>query len=257
MVRVHIFSAIDIIWELSRKELKNQFSRFSWGKWWIFLLPVLVIIGISWAGKVALRVNEADFPLFLALGFVFWFFFANSVQESIHYVLGQKHLFLSLHAVDLVYLPPVKVVANFIILIAEASMVGLFIFVKHGNVFFLVNMVFVGIVFLFFTLGVSYFFVALTIVLRDLLYSLSYLFMFLLWLTPVFYSLQQIPQRYLFLYRINPLAYFFDAVHRGIFLSEWLGSSYAILAMVAAGCFMGGIGVFRIYRTTLVKALLA
>lgn len=257
MGRVYIFAAIEIIRELSRKELKSQFSRFSWGTWWIFLLPIFVVLGISWAGKVALRVNEADFSLFLALGFVFWFFFANSVQEGIYYVLSQRQLFLSLHAIDLTHLPAVKVVTNFVILLSEVAVLVFFFCMKHSIGLHMINIVYLSVVFFLFTLGFTYMAAAVVIFLRDVLYVLSYLFMFLFWLTPVFYTVSQVPSQYVLMYKINPLTYLFDALYRGVFLSEGLGSAYVFLPLLASISFVAGVGCFVINKNRLVKSLLS
>jgi ABC-type polysaccharide/polyol phosphate export permease len=257
MGKVDIFSAIDIIGELARKEFKNHFSQFVWGKWWLFLFPVLIIGGISWAGKIALRITEPDFSLFLSLGFVFWFFFVNSIQDSSQYIISQRQLFLSLGPIELIYLPAVKIVTNLFVLIPQLAVLSCFFMVKHHSVVFFIHLCAVGTLFFIFTFGITYIVSGILILFRDVSYVLGYAFMLLFWMTPIFYPLSQIPAQYGFIYRMNPLTYFFDALYQGVFLDFPIGFLYPRLILIAVSvCCLGGILFFR-GKKRLIKALIS
>uniref|UniRef100_A0AAE9TKJ9 ABC transporter permease n=1 Tax=Paenibacillus polymyxa TaxID=1406 RepID=A0AAE9TKJ9_PAEPO len=69
-------------------------------------------------------------------------------------------------------------------------------------------------------LGLSWITSSLVIFLKDVGQVVSMILQFGFWLTPIFYSLTAIPEKYQFLIKLNPLYYIIEG-YRGIFLYHY------------------------------------
>lgn len=254
---VSAYQATTIIAEIAARELKEQFSRFALGKWWMILFPVIFMFSVSMLAQIALNVQNKDYPLFLLAGFMFWFFFSNAVHESIQYVLHQYRLSISLQAIRLHYLPAVKVVTNYAIFLAQSLVIIVLLGIKHQQLLFAVNLLIISVYFFFFTVGIAYLLCTAVAFWRDLVYILPYMFMFLFWLTPVMFSLDHIPAQYHGLYRVNPLTPFFVSVQKGIVGNESIVGQFGLLSILSLTAGVLGVSIFYGQRKRMVKALMS
>ena len=95
-----------------------------------------------------------------------------------------------------------------------------------------------------FAIGVGWIVASLQVYLRDTAQVLSVILVFWFWVTPIFITEQQIPQRFRFILHLNPLAFVVRA-YRDRLLSYRVPSlhdfaiitAYAITAFVAGGLF--------------------
>lgn len=247
---------VGVVSELVSKEFKTRFSRFALGGWWLLLAPVLFIVGISVVGGIALKIDRRHAQLSLVCDLLFWFFFANAVMESIQYLMGHRQSWMFLRNVDIRMLPPVKVISNYLILLVEISVLGVVLFVKHGSAVAIAHLFIISLFFCVFTIGASYMLITLVSFIRDVLCVLPYFLLFLLWVTPVFFQITDIPETYRHYYFFNPLSSYFIGLANGVFDQMPLRALYGRMVVTATVSFICGWGVFHFYRKGFVKRML-
>ena len=118
-----------------------------------------------------------------------------------------------------------------------------------GNISFTMLLIpLVLIPLLMFTLGVSYFIASLGVYIRDIQYLIGVIIQILFFLTPIFYPLQAVPEKYRWALQINPLTILIEETRNlfiyGIF-PNWssLGISFLISIVVLY------LGFFWFYKT--------
>jgi lipopolysaccharide transport system permease protein len=97
-----------------------------------------------------------------------------------------------------------------------------------------------------FAIGVGWIVASLQVYLRDTAQVLTVLLVFWFWVTPIFITEQQMPERFRFILHLNPLAFVVRA-YRDRLLSYRIPSlhDFAILAVYAFTAFLAGGLFFR------------
>ena len=95
------------------------------------------------------------------------------------------------------------------------------------------------------TVGLAYPLAALNVRLRDTQHVVSVLLQMLMFLTPIWYSIDAVPERLRPWFRLSPLAALLEAWRAVILRGQWPDpASLAILAAIAAGALIAGQQLF-------------
>jgi lipopolysaccharide transport system permease protein len=184
---------------------------FGW-IWW--LLDPLILIGVYFVFvTVILGVNEPNFVLLVFLGLTAWKHVATSVTSSISTTLSREQLMRQV-AFPRSVIPLASVLAgtfHFALALALYLVVAIPFDVRPQPTLPLVLIPLAIQVVL--TLGLAYLLSALNIFFRDIQNLSQYLFRVLLFLSPVLYTLERIPEHIRPFYMVNPLATIFSAYH--------------------------------------------
>ena len=144
--------------------------------------------------------------LFLFVALIPWLFFANSVTGGSTAVIAQKDM------VKKIYFPrevlPISHVTTAFVNMLLCFIVIFIVVIFSGtplNPLALLCLIPVWIVEYILALGVAFITSALTVYMRDMEHILSIVVMAWQYLTPVMYSDEIIPDRYQFLFNLNPM----------------------------------------------------
>ena len=97
-----------------------------------------------------------------------------------------------------------------------------------------------------FTLSLAYLVAALHVRFRDTQYLLKVILQFLFYLSPVFYSVGDVPARFQTLYHLNPLVFLIDAYRAVLIRGEFPHPlSMLGLSLLSAALLYSGYAVFR------------
>jgi lipopolysaccharide transport system permease protein len=205
-----------LIWRLSRRELEARFRGSLLGVFWAVVLPLVMlgvfslvfgsILGNRWArpgGHV--EIGEYGYPMILFSGLIIFGMVSEPinrapslVSENVSYV--KKVVF------------PIEILP--IVALVTAVITAAISFVVFLAMFFLnygpppVTILALPIVLLplaFMTLGVAYFFASVGVFLRDLAHLTGPLMTVTMFLSPVLYPLENLPEPYRPWLYLNPL----------------------------------------------------
>ncbi|MGI9539819.1 MAG: ABC transporter permease [Miltoncostaeaceae bacterium] len=240
---------------LFKREVSHRYKGSILGLAWTFVAPLTVMIAYSIVFHYVYRVVDISFyPLFLLSGMVAWFFFAGAAQGSASSLVANGNL------VKKVRFPreliPLSVVGGHAVTALSMLVVLIpinLIFVADSRSTALLALP-VGLLFLsLLTIGFSLLLSALNVYFRDVEHILLALLLPWFFLTPIFYTPDQLPsgaEQFQWLAAVlewgNPIAPFVTLIRDSIFFGVWSSPAVFIYcAVVGVGTLVLGIWAFR------------
>jgi lipopolysaccharide transport system permease protein len=197
----------ELFYILSWRDIKVRYKQTVVGVMWSVIRPLLTMIVFTFVfNKVAgLQSGNVPYPVFILAGLLPWQFFANALTESSNSLIGNEKL------ISKVYFPRIVIPAASVI----TSLLDLMISFGILLVMLLIYQVMPSwqIVFLPFfillafltSIGVGLWIAALNVKYRDFRYIIPFIVQFGLYISPVGFSSSVIPEKYKWLYSLNPM----------------------------------------------------
>ena len=225
MFLIDIIKSRKLILELTKKDFQVRYLGSYLGILWAFVQPVITIL-IFWfvfqVGFKSAPVSNFPFILWLMAGIIPWFFFAESIASATSSVIDNSYLVKKV-VFRVSILPIIKIVSALIIHLF--FVVVLFImFLAYGYKPSLYNLQVVYYLFstIVLVLGISWITSSLIIFLKDIGQIVGVILQFGFWLTPIFWSFEMIPEKYHFIFKLNP-AYYIVEGYRNTFINHiWI-----------------------------------
>lgn len=202
---IEIFNYREMLYNLVKKDLRTRYKGSVLGFLWTFINPLLQLVVYSAVFSVIMRVNVENYSIYLFVALIPWLFFASSIQVSCSSIIANKDL------IKKVYFPRIIIplsVASSAFMNMVFSMVVVFIALEFSGIGFSWNLVFLPVIMIlewFMVIGLCMTFSALNVYFRDLEHILSIIIMAWFYLTPIVYTMDMIPQKLLFLFKLNPM----------------------------------------------------
>ncbi len=234
-----IFSYKDLIKSLVSRDFKTRYKRSYLGILWSLLNPLLIILVYTLAFDYIMKIRVKDFPIFFMCGYLPWSYFSSGLMTSLPSLSDSGYL------IKAVYFPR-EIVPLSIVLSSLVHFLITFIFVfpilmifgyfPNRSCFILPLVILLQTIFIF---GLGLFVSSIHVFFRDLRYILEVILIGWFWLTPVVYPISLISERYLFLYKLNPMTLFVIA-YRDILLNGMVPPlKYWMALLMATGGTLG------------------
>ena len=201
-----IFSYREMIKSFVRRDLRGRYQGSFLGFLWTFLNPLLQLVVYSIVFGTILQSNIEKYYLFLFVALIPWLFFANAVAGGSMAVISQKDM------VKKIYFPrvvlPISHVTSAFVNMLLCFIVIFIVVIFSGtplNPKALVCLIPVWIVEYILALGMAFITSAITVYMRDMEHILGIIVMAWQYLTPVMYSDEIVPDKYRFLFDLNPM----------------------------------------------------
>lgn len=196
----------EMIRSLVHKELRGKYKGSVLGFFWSLLLPLFQLLIYTIVFSVFMRSDIENFSMFLFTALIPWFFFNSCISTGALSIVQQKNLVAKIYFPRMV-LPISAVISYFINMLLSFLIVFLALFVTgigiEPRVLCYLPLVF-GIEFLM-GIGAALLFSALTVYFRDLEYILNILTMAWMYLTPILYPLEMVPEAIRDYLYLNPM----------------------------------------------------
>jgi lipopolysaccharide transport system permease protein len=244
-----------IIFELTKQDFKSQYLGSYLGLVWAFINPAITVLIFWFVFQVGFKSRPVggDFPfvLWLMAGMFPWFFLAESVSKATRSVI-EKSFLVKKVVFRISILPIIKILSSLAI---HLFFLGLLIilFLVYGYTPQLYNLQALYYLFsmIVFVVGLSWLTASLTIFLRDVEHIVSMVLQFGFWMTPIFWPLNMIPEKYRTVIQLNP-AYYIIEGYRDSFINKiwfWEHSGLTLYFWtVTAVIFVFGALIFRRLR---------
>lgn len=213
-----------LIVQLAIKDLKDKYLGSYLGVTWAIIQPVITIL-IFWfifqVGFKSMPIDNYPFILWLMAGMLPWFFFSDAVMNATNSVIS--NIFLVKNVVFRVSLLPIVKIISPLIIHAFFILFLIAMFLGYGyypNIYF-IQVIYYVIAMSVFILGLTWITSALVIFLKDVGHILSMILQFGFWLTPIFWSLKMIPEKYTFLIKLNPMYYIIEGYRNTFIFRSW------------------------------------
>lgn len=250
---VETYRSRELIWALAMKELRVRYKRSVLGFLWALLNPALLMLVLTAVFGTVMRFNIPRYSIFLLSMLLPWTFFSQSLAYSVDSLVGNGELLKKVRVAKLVF-PVAATVSNIInFLLSLIPLVVLVLalrFPLHWTWFYLP----VPMLGLFlFTLGTSFLFATANVFYRDVSHIVQVLLSAWFYFSPIIYSLDFIPHKYQWFFRLNPLLYVLNGFRLGIYYGK-LPSMQSVGLSLGCGILtlMVGYSVFRKFQDSFV-----
>jgi len=211
-----LFSYRELLFSLTKKELKVKYRGSVLGFFWSLLNPILTMLVYSFVFSIVLRGGIEQFAIFLICALLPFNFLSNSVNYGAGSIIGNSNL------VNKIYFPreilPLSIVlSNLINFFFE--LVALFIVLGAMGYKFYIYLYLLPVVIFFqffLVVGVTLLVSALNVFFRDLQHLITIIMMVWFFGTPIIYPLSMVPPKYQPFIKINPMT-IYASYYRNIF----------------------------------------
>ena len=237
-----------LLYELVVRDLTLRYRGSVLGFAWTLLNPVLFMLVYTLVFSVYLKSSIHAFPLFLLSGLIPWMWASNAIAQAVTVILdGRAYVGKTLMPTELLVLVPVLSNGiNFLITTLLLFPVSIALSVNVGwAVAFLPLLLVVELCII---LGISLLVATFNVFYRDLQQFVGYALMALFFLTPIFYSRDDVPAKLQFLVRWSPFAALISA-YQDVFYYGTPPSWRAVLFAGAFGAVILAIGLWCFNRS--------
>ncbi len=196
----------EMIRSLVHKELRGKYKGSVLGFFWSLLLPLFQLLVYTIVFSVFMRSEIEHFSMFLFVALIPWFFFNSCISTGALSIIQQKNLVAKIYFPRMVL--PVSAVASYFINMLLSFLVVFEALLLSGigvdvRVLWYLPLVF----FVEFVMGIggALLFSAWTVYFRDLEYILNILTMAWMYLTPILYPLETVPETIRGFLYLNPM----------------------------------------------------
>lgn len=207
-----IFVYKELLLNFAVKELKVKYKNSVLGFFWSLLNPILTMLVFTVVFSVFFPLTGVDnFPIFLLAGLLPWNFFNATVMGGAGSIIANAGLVKKIYF-PRELLPASIALANMINFFLELLVFLLFltvtgIFAPHYFAVFryLPYLIILLPILFFFSIGIGLLVAALNVYFRDIQHIIGIVLMILFYASPIIYPLSQVPPKYVFIYKLNPL----------------------------------------------------
>jgi lipopolysaccharide transport system permease protein len=211
--------------QLTWRQVKAKFSQTILGLGWTIITPLVLLSVYSIVYSQVFKAQwikpdgtTGDYALFIFSGLVAFTFAADVINSSTNLIRSNAVL-VKRTSINLLILPIVNVLSAGFFLVVSLIPFSAYLFWKEGfppltSLLFPIPLLFLAM----FLLGISYIISALSVYFQDLQQLVPLLVTVLLFLSPVFYSVTQLPESIRdVILKVNPLAPVIEAFRELIF----------------------------------------
>ena len=224
----------DQIGVLIKKDFKLKYDSTALGMLWSVLTPLLMS-AVYWFvfGKM-MRLGDRTYALYIITGNFLWHYFAAVVMQNGGVLMANAGL-LKKTAVDrrlFVWGTYFTETMHFALTLPILFCLMAVFHVRPDVGTFFPNFLVAMVSLTYFSMGISYIFAGMNLHLRDLQRIMSILMLAWVYASPVFIPIRRIPERFLWVYDVNPMARILmtwrDAFYQPSFHPERFATTLAI-----------------------------
>jgi len=236
----------ELLLALLRKEIAVRYKQSVVGPLWAFLQPlILMSLFVMIQSFVHIDSGNAPYPLVVYAALVPWTFFASSVNLATGSIVGNAAIIRKIHCPRASF-PMAAILACLVdFLIASVFLAALIAYYDIGVSWRVLLLPLLLLLQLFLVFGLTLLTSSMAAYRRDVLIGMPYLLQFWIFVSPVMYRIESVPERWRALYELNPMAGIIEA-YRSILIYDSLPavSSLASAFAVAIVLFAAGLVVF-------------
>ena len=240
---------VDLARELVGRDLKLRYKRSVLGLVWSLLNPLMQLLVFTFVFQWVLPLNIEHYSVFLFTGLLAWNWFSGALSAGTSVVVDNGDL-VRHPGFPILVLPLVSVASHWLHLLLALPVLGVFLAVA-GILPDWSLLALPGVMLVQFavTLSLVYLLAALHVFFRDTQYLLGIALLLGFYVSPVFYDITSVPERFGVLYRINPVALLINA-YRSILLRGEFPPPLPLLALLGVALLLTTVGVVVFYRAS-------
>ncbi len=203
---IELFRYGELLKNLVIKDLKLTYKNSSLGFFWSLLSPLLRTLIFYVVFTKIFLINIEHYVIYLLSGILAWMFFANSLNFATRSIVDNSALIKKVYFPREIY-PLSSTVAQLINFTLALAVLFLWVFFSGIDVGLpLLYLPLIIVLQLIFTVGIGLLFATIYVFTRDLGHLLELILMAWMYMTPIFYNVAMVPERFRQIYLLNPMA---------------------------------------------------
>ena len=236
----------DLVRALVVRDLKVRYRRSTIGFLWTMLQPMFTMLVLTLVFSALFRFTLPNYPVYALAGIMFWNFFSQSVTTAMNSLRGNAQLLTKIPVPKAVF-PVATVIAGVInLLFAMVPLFAILLITGHPirpAVLFLPVAILIAALF---TLGAGLVLSPMAVFFYDTVEMVTVVLTLLMYMTPVFYPMDIVPEKYLWAVRFNPLRSVMEVFRDPIYFGKIPPLPHLAVALgVAAVALVVGVIAFR------------
>ncbi len=213
-----------LVVDLAKNDFKTKYAGSYLGIIWALIQPIVTILVYWFVFQVGFRSGSTEgvpFVLWLTAGLVPWFFFNEALNSATVSLLDYGYLVKKV-VFDVEIVPLIRILS--------ALFVHVF-FVAFMTVMFMINgilpslewmqLIYYSICLIALVIGIVYATSALVVFFRDLSQIIIVILQVAMWMTPIMWNLDIIPEKWRFIFLLNPLCYIVQGYRSALISRKW------------------------------------
>lgn len=224
----------DLLVQLVLREIKGKYKQSILGYAWVLLVPLmnLVVLSIVFSYLFRVPTGNVPYPMYLFVGLVPWTFLTTAI------VLATQSLNSNASVITKIYLPreifPISaVIAKLVdLLLTSLVLVAFLVFFQIAPHVTLLYLPLILLVQILLILGIAFFLSAINVFFHDIEHMLPVFLTIWMYLTPIIYSPELIPNHLRPYFSLNPMTGIINAYRNTILYGAappWQSFSFSIL----------------------------
>jgi len=212
----------DLFYFLAWRDILVRYKQTVIGIAWSVLRPLLTMIILTIVfGKIAkLPPGDVPYPILVFAALLPWQLFSNTFSESSNSLISNANLVSKVYFPRII-IPSTAMVVSLIDFIISFGILGALMlwynFIPDARIFALPLLLLLAIIT---SLGMGYLIAALNVKYRDFRYIVPFMVQFGLYISPVGFSSNVIPEQWRLLYSLNPMVGVIDGFRWAILGSD-------------------------------------
>lgn len=232
------------------RDIKVKYQRSALGFLWTLFNPLIMIAVLMTVFKVIVRIDLPHYWAFLLSGYFVWNFLSTCTNAAIYTLTEHAHITRSIAFPKEVLILSAALSRLIEFVAALAVILVVLAIFHHGRI--PASFAFVPVLVLLqvtLAIGIMMPVATLAVFYKDVDHALPVLLMALFYLTPVFYPVALIPERFATLYLANPFAQLITLYHQVLYEGSMpSGSLFATACLTSGGMALLGLAVFNRFK---------
>jgi len=226
-----LLNFLDAIWhnrklllKLTKNDFKQKYIGNFLGIFWAFIQPTATIAVFWFVFQVGFKsqpVDDFPFILWLVAGMFPWFYFAEGLSNGTNSILANAFLVKKI-VFRVSLLPIIKLLSAITVHIFFIFfMFAMFIYYGFSPEIYWIQIVYYLFAVSVLLLGLSWITSSVVVFFRDMGQLVAIVIQFGFWLTPIFWSMKMVPEKYYWIIELNPLVYIIEGYRNSMIYHKW------------------------------------
>ena len=225
----------DLIVYLAKNQISLRYRKSYLGMLWSLLNPLLTMIVLTMVFSTIFKNQIENFPIYLMCGRLFYDYNSEATKTSLNSVVSNSSLIKKIYIPKYVF-PLSSSIAALVNMFFSLLALIIVMFCTHLPLRWTMLLFWLPMVYVFvFSTGLGLVLSAINVFFRDIKHLYGVLLTMWLYLTPIFYPFESVPEMVQNIIRLNPLYHYIE-MFRGLII-------YGTLPTLRENLLCGGMGI--------------
>lgn len=237
----NIWTFRDMVFELTHRELRGKYKGSVLGFLWTYINPLMQILVYAFVFSQIFRSGIEKFHLYLIVSMFPFNFFTGGVIQGLGSIRYQGDLVKKVYFPRQI-LPIVSLTVNFVNMLISFLIIYSILLVSGWGIDLKLQVWLLPVMVIeyFFALGLALMLSAVEVYFRDIEHIVTVLMMIWMYVTPMFYSIEIIPEKFLPVFYCNPMLYvigmyqqilYYKVAPDMVYMARGAGFALAVMAI--------------------------